>query len=496
MRSIVWARIIGAALCLSAGAYAVGCANGDTGRESGNEDDDDDGVGGTGGAPAAGGGGAVGQGGGAAGGGGAGGGTSCIPQAEVCDGVDNDCNNVIDEGCACTNGQTQTCYTGPSGTDGVGPCKSGTQTCVNGQWSLACAGQVVPGAEKCDGEDNNCSGVVDDVPGVGFPCMTGSPGVCAQGTLICAGNEAVCEPDVAASPEVCDGLDNDCNGAVDDGAAAGVPCMTGGLGACAAGTQTCLSGMPVCSQSVQATSEVCGDSVDNDCNGATDEGCPCNPKILLLGDNKITANQAIQSALTAAGLFVTLVNSGVATYADNPAASSFGAVVILAGEQYDADMPFTGQNAIVNAWNSGSTGFVTTEFAAYKPTVGLWTTLGQLLILNRSGELAASGLETYTQVTPHPVWSGLPATFTTLDPSAPGAHNVGVAINGGTSIANITSTGCATCPTPGVVVKEAASRTVQIAHSASWSNGEAWVNDTNLVKMMTNAAKWASGCTN
>lgn len=270
--------------------------------------------------------------------------------------------------------------------------------------------------------------------------------------------------------------------------------MTGGLGACATGVQACVSGMPMCSQNVQPEAEVCGDSTDNDCDGAVDEGCPCNAKILLLGDSQVGANQTIQSALTAAGLFVTLVNGGVSSYQNNPAASTFGAVVILAGEQYDADMPSTGQNGVVNAWNSGSTGFVTTEFAAYKPTVGLWTTLSQLLILDRSGELAAVGLETYTQLTPHPVWNGLPATFTTIDPDAPGAFNVGVVINGGTSIADITSPGCGTCPTPGVVVKEAASRTVQIAHSASWSNGDAWVNDTNLVKMITNAAKWASRC--
>jgi hypothetical protein len=66
---------------------------------------------------------------------------------------------------ACTAGQKRSCYTGALGTSGVGACKSGMQTCdTNGSWGTACVGQVVPQAEVCNGIDDDCNGVVDDIP--------------------------------------------------------------------------------------------------------------------------------------------------------------------------------------------------------------------------------------------------------------------------------------------------------------------------------------------
>jgi len=54
--------------------------------------------------------------------------------------------------------------------------------------------------------------------GGGLICQTGMPGVCASGVTQCKnGDQINCKPAVAPSPEKCDGLDNDCNGMVDDG---------------------------------------------------------------------------------------------------------------------------------------------------------------------------------------------------------------------------------------------------------------------------------------
>lgn len=61
----------------------------------------------------------------------------------------------------CTDGDIQPCYTGPDGTEGVGVCVAGTQTCVNGDWS-ACEGEILPIDELCDDSDNDCDGQVDE----------------------------------------------------------------------------------------------------------------------------------------------------------------------------------------------------------------------------------------------------------------------------------------------------------------------------------------------
>jgi hypothetical protein len=127
--------------------------------------------------------------------------------------VDSNCNGKVgcaDPSCAsdptcqtgCTNGQTRSCYDGPMGTENVGVCKDGTQTCVNGQWPTACAGEVTPQPENCcDALDHNCN----SLPGCFdiFSCITAS---CCQSSCDATKTDPGCvcmtgEGDTATCPK-------------------------------------------------------------------------------------------------------------------------------------------------------------------------------------------------------------------------------------------------------------------------------------------------------
>ena len=77
---------------------------------------------------------------------------------------------------------------------------------------------VNPAAEEaCNGVDDDCDGRIDDNPeGVNLDCNSGFPGVCANGRTTCEAGTLECVSLIAPTPELCDGLDNDCDGNVDE----------------------------------------------------------------------------------------------------------------------------------------------------------------------------------------------------------------------------------------------------------------------------------------
>jgi hypothetical protein len=190
---------------------------------------------------------------------------------ERCDGQDNDCDGSIDE----TFDVNSPCQ------DGLGDClQNGVKRCLpNGSATYCDAVAGSPIAEKCDGRDNNCDGSIDETwPTKGAVCSTGNGECRANGVTVCNVAQTALVCNAVANPplpELCDGLDNNCNNQVDETWAAdkGSVCFDG-VGQCQrSGTKVCLangSGLYCTAVAAAAVAEAC-DGLDNDCDSLTDE---------------------------------------------------------------------------------------------------------------------------------------------------------------------------------------------------------------------------------
>lgn len=223
-----------------------------------------------------------------------------IATEEVCDGLDNSCNGVVDEGfdvdedsyttCAgdCNDsnpsiypGAPELCDRLDNDCDGVIPEDEidddgdGWSECEND-----CNDDNVnvnPGAtEICNAIDDDCDGEIDEEEELATYCGPDTwIGACEMGIETCLdGAESICVGAVYPQNEVCNGIDDDCDGTRDNDLYR--ECST----ACGTGVETCYNGMWYDCSAPEPSEELC-DDIDNNCDGVVDEGCACSAGEIL-----------------------------------------------------------------------------------------------------------------------------------------------------------------------------------------------------------------------
>jgi streptogramin lyase len=188
---------------------------------------------------------------------------------------DKICNSGVCVDKKCEDNQKRNCYPGSESQINKGICREGIQLCKNGEWN-ECVGAITPQEEVCDYLDNDCDGIVDE----------GVKNICGD-----------CREEADLPTEIIgNNIDDDCDGKIDedennpDGdncdGRMHQPCYTGpigtgGVGICRGGFRDCKwdpnlaiwGNWGECIGMILPIAEICGNNIDDNCDGIIDENC-------------------------------------------------------------------------------------------------------------------------------------------------------------------------------------------------------------------------------
>ena len=213
---------------------------------------------------------------------------------ELCNFVDDDCDQQTDEDFP-TKGQP---------CDGADSdlCKEGQYVCNADGTGVQCNDNTGNNVELCNNLDDDCDGLTDeDFPQKGEPCDGDDKDFCMEGVYVCSadGTALYCTDTTGDDPEICNNIDDDCDGVTDNGSSLCPPASFSlcdgdvlvshsGQGTCVAGTCSypivskelcawgCESGQcKPCSPSCAGV--LCGDDGCGGSCGQCPDGAPLNP---------------------------------------------------------------------------------------------------------------------------------------------------------------------------------------------------------------------------